>query len=269
MRLLLFLFTVLPVCAAQLPLRVGEMLTYSVGWGIFPHAGEIRIAATADTSDQKPEVVITTITSTRGFLGRVFPFEARADSVFDGITNRMIIHTEKSFSGKKTTSSVLQFDYEKSTAAYTDMVEAQKSQTVAIPGPDHPQDLIGSLIQTRTWDLKPGESRDANVIFENEIYQLTIHAMRYEKLRTSLGTFNTLVFEPRMEKTPPKGMFKRGSNVHVWISQDGERLPVRFEVDFKFGAGVATLTGYESPPPSKVMASGPAGASEDAKNSRP
>ena len=50
-----------------------------------------------------------------------------------------------------------------------------------------------------------------------------------------------------MEKTPPKGMFKRGSSVHVWISQDGQRLPVRFEVEFKFGAGISTLVHYEPP----------------------
>jgi len=266
MRLILLLLTALSASAAQVPLRVGEVLTFRVGWGIFLHAGDITIAATADHSDRKPEVVVTTLTSTRGFLGQLFPFEARADSVFDPQTSRMLLHTEKSFSGRKSTSTVLQFDYAKSTASYIDMVDGSKNQTVPIPQPDHPLDLIASLIQTRNWGLKPGESREANVIFESEIYELTIHAVRYETLRTPLGTFNTLVYEPRMEKTPPKGMFKRGSNVRVWISQDGEPLPVRFEVEFKFGAGVATLTSYEPPSPPNAT---DAVASDDAKNSRP
>ncbi len=52
-----------------------------------------------------------------------------------------------------------------------------------------------------------------------------------------LGTFMTQVLEPRMERTPPKGMFKRGSKVRVWISEDARRLPVRFKVEFKFGSG--------------------------------
>jgi hypothetical protein len=72
--------------------------------------------------------------------------------------------------------------------------------------------------------------------------------LRYEKITTRLGSFDTLVLEPRMEKTPPKGMFKRGSNVRVWIAQDERRLPVKFEVEFKFGAGVSTLTDYMEPP---------------------
>jgi hypothetical protein len=51
-----------------------------------------------------------------------------------------------------------------------------------------------------------------------------------------------------MEKTPPKGMFKRGTAVRVWIAHnDPRRLPVRFEVEFKFGSGVATLTSYQPP----------------------
>jgi hypothetical protein len=50
-----------------------------------------------------------------------------------------------------------------------------------------------------------------------------------------------------MEKTPPKGMFKRGSNVRVWISQDEQSLPVKFEVEFKFGVGISTLTKYTAP----------------------
>ena len=66
---------------------------------------------------------------------------------------------------------------------------------------------------------------------------------RYEDLETSFGRFHTLVLEPRMDKTPPKGMFKRGSSVRVWISQDERHLPVRFEVEFKMGTGVATLVG--------------------------
>ena len=80
---------------------------------------------------------------------------------------------------------------------------------------------------------------------KKEIYQLTLHALRYEKLTTPLGTFDTIVYEPRMEKTPPQGMFKKGSTVRVWIAQDETRLPVRFQVDFKFGAGVATLVSHD------------------------
>jgi hypothetical protein len=63
-----------------------------------------------------------------------------------------------------------------------------------------------------------------------------------------MGFFNTVVLVPRMEKTPPKGMFKRGSTVRVWIETDDDRrLPVRFEVGFRFGTGTASLIEYQPP----------------------
>jgi hypothetical protein len=55
-----------------------------------------------------------------------------------------------------------------------------------------------------------------------------------------------------MEKEP-KGMFKRGGTVRVWISQDEKHLPVKLEVSMKYGTGTAWLTHYH-PPTSPVAA---------------
>ncbi|MGC4071752.1 MAG: DUF3108 domain-containing protein [Nibricoccus sp.] len=51
---------------------------------------------------------------------------------------------------------------------------------------------------------------------------------------------------PIMEKEP-KGMFKRGGTVRVWISQDDKHLPVKLEVSLKYGTGTAWLTDYKPP----------------------
>jgi hypothetical protein len=42
-------------------------------------------------------------------------------------------------------------------------------------------------------------------------------------------------------------MFKRGGEVRVWVSQDDDQLPMRFEVKMKVGTGLAVLTDYEKP----------------------
>lgn len=249
MRRLLFLpfLCASPLLAnTQLALRPGEELTYRVSWGLFAHAGEITVAARSETNESKPCTIVTTTTSTRGFLRGLYPFDARAESVFVNDTGRMVVHTEKSAAGKKPTDTLLTFDYEQKLADYRDLVRPEKNQMVKLPAGD-PMDLITCLVQTRAWNLKPGEQRDVLVMFEEEPYELTFHALGYETVRTPIGTFNTLVIEPRMEKTAPKGMFKRGSTVRVWIAQDEQRLPVKFEVEFKFGVGVSTLTRYTPP----------------------
>jgi hypothetical protein len=245
------LFMVLRGSAAAAPepvaLRDGEQLVYRVSWGIFPHAGEIKIAARNEMDGGKPYLVVTTLTSTRGILRRLFPFEAKAESIFERNTGRLIVLTESSASGRKKTNTAMEFDYSNWTARFTDFANSANNQIVPVPQGE-PMDLIMSLVQTRSWNLKPGDTRDADVVFEKDIYQLTIHALGYEDVETKLGKFKTLLLEPRMEKTPPKGMFKRGSKVHVWIAQDDDRhLPVKFEVEFKFGAGVSTLESYTPP----------------------
>jgi hypothetical protein len=246
---LLFIVFVSSALAAEtkLALQPGESLNYRVAWGIFPHAGEITVGARSEIDDGKPHTVVTTTTSTRGVLRRLFQFEAKAESVFDTSTGRLNVLTEVSAGGKKKTNTAIEFDYAASQARYTDFLNSENNHTVPI-GQAQPMDLIMSLIQTRSWDMKPGDKRDIDVIFGKEIYELTVHAIEYEQVETRMGSFKTLELEPRMEKTPPKGMFKRGSRVHVWIAQDDPRhLPVKFEVEFSFGAGVATLAKYQPP----------------------
>ena len=239
------------LAVSQIALSPGEALAYRVSWGVFPSAGEIRITARTERNDQQPCTVVVTTTSTRGFLRGLFPFDAQAESVFSNHTGKMVVHTERSAAGKKPTDTMLAVDYGNGTADYRDLIHPEKNQVVTLPAGE-PMDLITCLVQTRTWTMKPGEQRDVLVMFEEEPYELTFHALRYENVRTPIGSFDALVLEPRMEKTAPKGMFKRGSNVRVWISQDGQHLPVKFEVEFKFGVGVSTLTSYTPPPPANA-----------------
>lgn len=276
-RFLISLLFLLPLAAwGEAALKPGEGLTYRVGWGVLTHAGDIRITATSTLPTEKiPRLLVTTTTATRGFAGALYFFEARAESLYDPANGRLLTMSETSKSGDRESKFSTTFDYAKKTASY---VNAKNSAPVVLTMPEgEPQDLIMSLVQTRRWNLKPGEHQNALVIFGDDFYELTIYAERFEEVKTPMGTFNTLVLVPRMEKTPPKGMFKRGGAVRVWISQDEQRLPVKFQVDFKFGAGVATLSGYQPPagatapapkaPASTVIPAVP--PASDAKNSRP
>lgn len=269
LRLILILIFALSPAAlrARGALREGESLTYRVGWGIFTGAGEIKISAQAApvTVPVGPaQLLVTTTTATRGFARAFFAFDARAEAIFDVATGRLHSNTETSATKDKKTKNVTTFDYATRTALFRSESRPDKNQIIQLP-PGEPLDLIMSLVRTRGWDMKVGEKRDALVLFEEEIYDLTIHAVRTEVITTRLGTFETIVLEPRMEKTPPKGMFRKGSAVRVWIAQnDPRRLPVKFEVEFKFGSGVATLTAYEAPTNSPLVAT-----TGDAKNPRP
>lgn len=231
----------------SLPLQDGERLNYRVSWAIVPGAGTITISAKQDTGATEPRLIVSTQTATRGIAKMLMTFQAESQSVFDLKTGRLLWLRDKSEQNDKRTEHTVSFNYETRQADYVAIVAGKPSQTLTIPEGD-PTDLIMGLLQTRSWDLKPGEKRDALVLFDNEFYELTIHMARYENVRTPMGTFKTIVMEPRMDKTPPKGMFKRGAAVRVWIAQEANHLPVKFEVVFKIGTGTAVLESYEPPP---------------------
>ncbi len=234
----------LPIAIAspEPPLKPGEQLRFSVSWAIVPGAGEITVGATTTPDGQ---LKITTTTATRRLARLLLPFDASADSFYDAKTGRLMSLYERSNTRSKHEEHTVSFNHEKHEAVYT-TVGSTTSRILPMPE-GSPNDLITALFETRFWNLKPGESHDALVLFNDDFYQLTIHALRYEDVSTSLGRFRTLVLEPRMEKTPPKGMFKKGSTVQVWISQDERRLPVKFEVEFNIGTGTATLKSYTPP----------------------
>ena len=231
--------------APAMPLEDGERLTYRVSWAIVPGAGEIKISARQD--DAAGRLIVTTNTATRKLARMLLPFEAESNSIFDLKTGRMLSLQETSLTKGKRAEHTVTFDYPSRVATYANTGAAQPPRQLPIP-PGDPTDLMMGLLQTRTWDLKPGQKRDALVLFDDDFYELTIHMARYEDVETTVGKFRTIVLEPRMDKTPPKGMFRRGSSVRIWIAQDSHRLPVKFEVEFKIGTGTATLEAYEAPP---------------------
>jgi hypothetical protein len=235
------------VPAPMLGLRDGESLTYSVRWGFIPSVGRINITAVALGSGSDAVMRVTTTTWTWGLARGIFPFDGRGESVYKEPGGRLLSTGEWSSYRNKEVKNTLTFDYGRSEAVYTDDIHPDKTRTIKMPSGD-PSDLILALIQTRYWNLKLGDQRDALIIFEDQFYPLTIRAEDTDFVVTTLGIFNAIVLVPRMEKTPPVGMFKRGSTVRVWIETDDDRhLPVRFEVGFKFGHGTATLMDYKPP----------------------
>jgi hypothetical protein len=231
----------------RLAMGDNESMLYRVSWAILPGAGEITINGHAATDPEGTALRrVVTRTATRGLAHLILPFEARAESLFDVASGRLLWLGESSTTRDKQDAHSVTFNYDRHLADYEGGLTPGPVRTLALPA-GFPTDLITCLVQARTWKIPPGGSQDALVLFEDEFYELTVHDAGTEDISTPLGTFSTQMLEPRMERTPPKGMFKRGSKVKVWISQDARRLPVRFKVEFKFGSGVATLAEYRPP----------------------
>ena len=245
-NLLLSLF--LPGCALAAPfvaIRDGESFTYKVAFAIFSHAGDIEISG-AKPADVPDRIAITVDTRSRGFVRGLYEFDNQAVADLELSTGRLLRVKESGADPKRPIDSEFVIDYAQRTATYTDRVRPERSNQLTLPEGGDPIDLISALVQTRDWNLQPGEKRDVVVQFGRDFYPITIHAEGYEEVRTPLGKYRTLVLVPRMEKDP-KGLFKRGGEIKVWIAQDGSRLPVKMQLKLRFGAATLSLSKYQPP----------------------
>ena len=228
-------------------LQPGEVLTYRVGWGVIGSAGEMKVVASTDMIDGQPRTRVTTSSSTRGLVRMLYSFDGEAQTFFDPRDGRLLTAQAITRSSKDKTHASISFDYEKAEASYVDHLQPERTKIMPLPPGGHPMDLITALMQTRIWVIGPGESRDVLVLFDDDFYSLRITAFREETIQTPKGPRKALHLVPTM-LGKPKGMFRRGGEVHVWVSADAERLPLRFEVKLKVGTAFAVLTDYKPAP---------------------
>jgi len=249
-RYFLLLFLTLATASAE-PFTAfgdGERLVYRVSWGIIG-AGQIVITAKAETDkDGKQLMRITNTMASRGMVRGLYRFDNNAEILIERENGHMLWAAEKGFERSNKTESRTDFDYAAGVAHHVDTYRSNRNTDIPLKPGDEPMDLISALVQTRRWDLKPGDSRDVLVHFGRELFPVTIHAQEIEEVDTSLGDFKALVLIPRMEKEPPRGLFRRGGEIKVWIAQSGPHLPVKMQL--KLGFGSATLTLVEHTPPS-------------------
>lgn len=244
------LFLCLPTLAAAAPFtafRDGEVFTYKVGFAIFGRAGEIIISAHDEKKNGADLMRVTTDTRSRGIVRGLYAFDNKAEVLIDKASGRMLHVKESGADPKRATDTEITFNYQTRLAHYTDRVRTGRSAEIPIPEGD-PVDLISALVQTRDWHLKPGEKRDVVVQFGRDFYPLSIKAEAYEDVRTPLGTYKTLLLVPRMEKNA-KGLFKKGGEIKVWISQDASSLPVKMQLKLNFGTATLLLSGYKKTDP--------------------
>lgn len=243
----LFLTLCLPAVACAAPftaVRDGESFTYKVGFAIFSNAGVIEISGKQDAAAGHDRIRVTVDSRSRGFVRALYEFDNKAEATIELPTSRLLAVHESGADPKRATDSDFTIDYAKRVATYTDRVRTERSREIPLPEGNDPIDLISALMQTRDWNMQPGDKRDLVVQFTRELYAITLVAEGYETIITPMGKFRTLVVVPRMEKNP-KGIFARGGQIKVWIAQDASHLPVQMQLELKIGSATLMLTEHK------------------------
>lgn len=237
------LMTLSSVIASPLAIQPGERFTYRLSWGPFRKAASLEIVAEQDPTSSQPRTRITSHTATRGVIRALYSFDGWGEFIYEQNTGRLLEAQAWTQTPSKQTKASIALDYTNMEADYIDHLRPDRSLKLTIP-PEEPADFLTTLIQTRAWQIGLGERQSVAVLFDDEFYDLTITVEREEILKTPWGKKSALVLIPRMEGEP-KGMFKKGGEIQIWVSNDTLRLPLRFEVKVAVGTAMAILTDHQ------------------------
>lgn len=97
-------------------------------------------------------------------------------------------------------------------------------------------DLLSAYYFSRNLDfsaLKPGDSFKLTYFLNDEVEQLGIEYIGVEKIKTKFGTLECIKLSPQIK---PGRIFKKNSRLYLWVTNDGNRIPVKAHVEILVGS---------------------------------
>lgn len=207
----------------------GETIKYKLKYGFFTAAeATISVKKTDITFENKPTYHLNVQGSTSGSFDVFYKVRNRYDSYIDQKNFTPYLYTENIREDKYTRNDKVRFyQPDQKVVANKGTFKASTSQTF---------DLVSAYYFSRNLDLtgvKPGDKFTINYFLDDEITPLTIEYIGKEVVRTSLGKISCLKFSPSIRAGR---IFRKGSRLYLWISDDGNRIPVKAQAEVVVGA---------------------------------
>ena len=102
--------------------------------------------------------------------------------------------------------------------------------------PECVQDVLSAIYFARNIDFnsyKPEDKIQFSMFLDNEVYDMYIRYLGKETIKTRYGKFKAHKFKPLLIKGT---IFEGGEKMTVWVSDDGNRIPVRIESPISVGS---------------------------------
>jgi hypothetical protein len=224
---------------AAVPFKVGETLTYDVGWGQYLVAG----SATSRVVERRPSY-----NSTAYYLlaeGRPLPIIQRfysvyykMDSLLDSVSalsQRTSLYTEE---GTRRRYAATTFNRGARRAQF----EVQSEPPIEFPVPQNVQDGLATLYWLRGRAFKAGERITVPVTDEGLVYTVNFDVGGPERVKVPLGQFDAWNLRVTILDAANQQV---GQDVAAWIATDARKLPVKLQADLPVGEFILALRTVE------------------------
>ena len=101
------------------------------------------------------------------------------------------------------------------------------------------QDIASAFYFLRTQPLEPGKNLEIEISDSGQVYRTPVKVMEKKRMKTILGTVNTLRVEP--EIFGDERLIKGKGQMIIWLTDDARRIPVRARLSNSMGTLDLTL----------------------------
>ncbi len=214
----------------------GESLTYTLRYGIVV-GGKAYITVQDEklNNESVQHVVVKGVTT--GMVNAVY-------KVRDSYESYIVPETELP---AKAIRNIREGRYRK----YEEVVYERDSNRVnstrngIVEVPENTLDIVSAFFHARNNtfndDLQPGDTIRYTTYFASEIWTLTIRYMGKETIKSDFGKVECYKFCPLTEVGRA---FKSEDDMHVWITADRNRIPIKIKFDLFVGSFTCELVEY-------------------------
>lgn len=217
----------------------GESITLKVYYslGVSIAAGEATFNTSIENLNGKPVYHIVGEGRTYPFYDNFFRVRDRYETYIDTATLKPYKFIRNVDEGGYKKFETVSFNHNAKTAV---------TGSGAFKVPDCTQDIISAIYNARNLDFSKYKVNDKipfTMFLDNEIYNMYIRYMGKETIKTKYGKFRAIKFKPLLVKG---SVFEGGEKMTVWVSDDGNKIPLRIESQIAVGSIKVDMASYRN-----------------------
>lgn len=218
--------------------RPGEKLTYVLHYG-WLNAGQATLELKEADRDVQGRSVWHAVGKgeSTGAFKSIFKVNDRYETWFDKEGVFPWVFTRRVDEGGYTISQDYLY------LQHRRMVSTQDKRTFDVPA--SAQDMLSAFYYARTLDFSqaaPGQEYVIPCFMDNEVWNLRMRYVGKETIKLRNGKFRCLKFQPVVQEGR---IFKANDDLNVWITDDGNHIPVLAQAKVLVGSIKMELTAYE------------------------
>ena len=208
--------------------QVGEVLKYKLRYGFVTAAeATIRVEDTDAKFSNRPVYHLVAEGRTSGSFNIFYRVRNRYDSYIDKQNLSPYLYTE----------NIREANYRRNDKArfYQDQKKIESNKGT-FKGNGQTFDVLSAYYFARSLDitkLRAGDKFNMDYFLDDGVTELQVKYVGKERIKTALGYFNCLKFSPSIQ---PGRIFRKDSKLYLWITDDGNRIPVKAQVEILVGS---------------------------------